>query len=297
VEIDENTHPLWGIVLAGGDGSRLSRVTAAEHGYPRPKQFCNLLGPNTMLVQTIARADLVVPRERMLVSTTRRWREEAEESLMSVPGVLVSEQPANAGTTPAVVLGLMQIMSLQADARVLIVPADHEVDDDLAYAEAIWRAARHDAPDIVLFGASPGPGHEGGDRILPLETSGNERFAPVEALREWPGGRHDHPQSPVRGELVDTSVLVADARSLVGLVASVRPDWASACRGAVERGEDLDEAYRTLPASDLSRDVLRPNATALHAARFDGVDWSDIGTPESLSGLRGASGGGRTMPT
>lgn len=62
----------WGIVLAGGEGSRLRPMTLRIEGDDRPKQFCRVVGGTTLLEQTRRRAALLVPPKR---TPTRRSRQ------------------------------------------------------------------------------------------------------------------------------------------------------------------------------------------------------------------------------
>ena len=39
----------WAVVLAAGDGKRLSALTADSEGTPVPKQFCSLNGGESLL--------------------------------------------------------------------------------------------------------------------------------------------------------------------------------------------------------------------------------------------------------
>ena len=48
----ENHKHRWGVILAGGDGTRLKTLTRAIAGDDRPKQFCPLVGGKTLLDQT-----------------------------------------------------------------------------------------------------------------------------------------------------------------------------------------------------------------------------------------------------
>ena len=57
----------WAIVLAAGDGSRLSNLTKAATGRVVPKQFCSLRGGPSLLEDALARAACVVARKRILV--------------------------------------------------------------------------------------------------------------------------------------------------------------------------------------------------------------------------------------
>ena len=61
----------WGVILAGGDGVRLRSMTRSIAGDDRPKQFCALVGDETLLTETRRRAALAVPAHRTLVVVNR----------------------------------------------------------------------------------------------------------------------------------------------------------------------------------------------------------------------------------
>ena len=58
-------NPLYGLILAGGSGERFWPLSRRA----RPKQLLQLVSERTLLEETIARLDGLVPREQILVLT------------------------------------------------------------------------------------------------------------------------------------------------------------------------------------------------------------------------------------
>jgi len=71
-----NSRQHWAVVLAGGDGKRLQRVTLKIAGDSRPKQFCSIFGEERLLTQTRARLDPLfhVDRELFAALSKRQGR-------------------------------------------------------------------------------------------------------------------------------------------------------------------------------------------------------------------------------
>src|SRR5262245_4743016 len=66
VRLHRRAGKLWALILAGGDGVRLRPLTRQIAGDDRPKQFCALLGGDTLLEQTRPRAHLLVEPSRVV---------------------------------------------------------------------------------------------------------------------------------------------------------------------------------------------------------------------------------------
>ena len=54
----------WGVILAGGEGARLKSLTRFVSGEDTPKQFCRLLGGQSLLAQTTQRISRIICSER-----------------------------------------------------------------------------------------------------------------------------------------------------------------------------------------------------------------------------------------
>src|ERR1044072_8842110 len=92
---DSRSAHRWGIILAGGEGARLRSLTRAIVGDERPKQFCPILGDETLLDQTRNRVALAVPPQRTLFVVTRTHEQFYRSHLCDVPPELLVVQPKN----------------------------------------------------------------------------------------------------------------------------------------------------------------------------------------------------------
>lgn len=147
----------WGVILAGGDGTRLQKLTRLICGDERPKQFCPLFGGRTLLEQTLQRSERTIPREQLIVSLTGQHSEwySRETSLRPSQRVV---QPANKGTAPPILHSLLSLAQLDAEALVAILPCDHHYSDEHAFASALdcaFETAAERTDNVVLLGAKP----------------------------------------------------------------------------------------------------------------------------------------------
>ena len=87
----------WAVILAGGDGVRLRGLTRGITGDDRPKQFCALVGPDTLLGDTRRRTARAVPGRRTLIVVTKSHERYYRPLLTGVPESSVVVQPENRG--------------------------------------------------------------------------------------------------------------------------------------------------------------------------------------------------------
>lgn len=272
----------WTIVLAGGEGTRLSDESRRRFGYARPKQFCDFDGRGTLLDRTLRRARAISAGSRIVVVTTRKHRAEADRVLEAHPDVVRVEQPANRDTTPGILLPLLHVLDWDPGAPVLLLPADHHVTDEAVFARAARRAVEvvREAPQrIAVLGADPAGALEDYGWLVP---AGPGPEAPVGAFREKPG-----PEELVAlcrgGALVNTFVLAARARMLASVLATHAPGWWRTLT-SMRLGDALEAAYDVLPSANFSKDILEkiPHLMSIVPLAAE-AGWSDIGTPARLA--------------
>jgi mannose-1-phosphate guanylyltransferase len=287
----------WALLLAGGDGTRLRSMTRGLAGDDRPKQFCRLMGSETLLEQTWRRALLSVPRAQIMTVVTER-HEPFYRTLIPAIGIphLVS-QPQNRGTAPGILYPLLRLSELAPDAAVAIFPSDHHFSDDsrfAAHVEGAFRAAEEDPARVFLLGIIPDTHEADYGWIEPGARLGMGYERPAQSVRQFwekpdPGfaaALRD------RGCVWNSFVMVGCVRAFLGLIRDCLPalfnDFAALgpLTGDPGEPEAVASVYRRLAPRDFSRDVLSARPGALGVIRVWGVAWSDLGSPERVLRVR-----------
>ena len=275
----------WAVVLAGGDGERVSALTRDADGRAVPKQFWSAGGGPPMVRWALARARRIAPQAQVLVAVQARHRQFWQRALADVPRDNLLVQPGNRGTAAGVIRALVEVQSRGSTLDpVVLLPSDHYVENEPvlhgALATAVRAAWRGDA-SVVLLGMSPG-GQDGGYGWIVPATSA--AMAHVHRFVEKPPAPHVR-EMITEGALINSFIIAARAHVLLALVGRVFPDILAAFQRLAHRLHDALEAdrlYACLPPMDLSRDVLQRATPYLSVVRVPPCGWSDLGTAERL---------------
>jgi mannose-1-phosphate guanylyltransferase len=282
--------PSWSVILAGGDGLRVSELTRGRDGEPAPKQYCRLGGRPPMIRWAVERACRVLPKRRVLVVVNEAHRRYWEHDLADIPPSNLLVQPANRGTAVGVLFGLLAVRArTDPSAPIVFLPSDHYVFDEAVLRDSLARALRavaHDTAGVLLLGMSPTERDQEYGWILPEDdgdVTGVRRFVEKPAA----GAARDLARI---GALVNSFVIVARAQAMLDLFARTLPDLLQAFCGQIRRAHgltNLDGLYESIPRQDLSRDVLQRAPERLSVARVPACGWSDLGTPARLLSFLG----------
>ena len=286
------------IILAGGDGTRLRELTRRIAGDDRPKQFCRVLGSQTLLDQTRQRVAQVIAPARTFFSVTLRHEVHYQPALSGVPHRNVVVQPDNRGTAPAILYALMRLQATTTSTATVILPSDHYVSDDGAFMARVASAldfVTHRSDLVVLLGVPPDRAETEYGWIEPGDAvPGSQAWAIYRVRRFW-----EKPTADLARQLADGGcfwnifVVVAHPARLRDLIERSVPALTRAFApldarlGTAREITAARAAYAGIGSVDFSQHVLQPDPGGLAVLPVTGIAWSDLGSPLRVLSIRG----------
>ncbi len=274
----------WALILAGGEGSRLKPLTRKLCGDERPKQFCRLLGQETLIEATRRRLPPDIAGCRVLFSLSEPHREffEAEQGIEPCQRLV---QPENKGTAPPIAHALLGIQAMDPGATVAILPCDHYYSDDAAFTRildlALAMAEKHPAQVVLLGAPASSPEVQYGwiETAVPDEVTNT---CAVKGFVEKPSLERAK-ELWRQGSLWNTFVMAGKVSAFLGMMETALPGLAKLLNGVrFSIGAETKinaELYRPLEELNFSHDVLARAVGRLLVMPLTGIAWSDLGEP------------------
>jgi mannose-1-phosphate guanylyltransferase / mannose-6-phosphate isomerase len=297
------TPRLLPLILSGGAGTRLwplSREAA-------PKPFMPLPDGETLLGKTAARAWALDGVDALLTVTNRDYYFHTKDTYSATGAPQAAStiyllEPFGRNTAPAVAVGALCAQARGLGGHVLLVmPADHLIRDQHAFAAAVARASELAAAGaLVTFGITPthpetGFGYiECGETLLPSEGAAPaalraRRFVekpPLATAREYLKQGHYVWNSGMFAFTAD-AIVDAFARHAPGVLAAARPVAQSLANATSAQMLEIDPAlFAAVPDISIDYAIMERAAEAGEVVVVRGTfDWSDVGSWQAVAAL------------
>lgn len=274
------------IIMAGGTGSRLWPLSREL----MPKQFLTLCGNSTMLQATLERLqDLATELPIIICNEDHRFI--AAEQLRQINKLQhnIILEPTGRNTAPAIALAALLAIKQGQDPLLLVLAADHVIQDNAAFHHAITIATELAAADqLVTFGIVPTTAETGYGYIRRGAASmlANVAFKVAEFVEK--------PSKDLAQQYLDSGeyywnsgMFLFKASVYLAKLKAFRPDILAACEHAIDNTEpDLDfirvnkAAFTACPSESIDYAVMEKTTDAAVVPLDAG--WNDVGSWSSL---------------
>lgn len=292
---DANDRPSakrWGIILAGGDGSRLLPLTRLLTGDERPKQFCPIGGNETLLERTNRRVSLSIAAQSTVVVVTETHEPFYRSALGHLSPENLIVQAKNKGTAPAILYSLLRIDKITPNAAAAFFPSDHYLSDDqkfMSHVEAAFDAVDARPDLVILLGITPDAPEEQYGWIEPgppVHENSSGSFYQVKRFWEKPSRRIALGLMD-KGCLWNSFVMIGKVPALLRMIRQAIPEIYRRFVPVRELGlraeqEFARKLYGSMPSVNFSQSVLARRPENLSLFPVSGVEWSDLGEPSRV---------------
>jgi len=273
------------IILSGGSGTRLWPLSRKQY----PKQYLPLVGDNTMLQETILRlngldnlADPIIvcnADHRFLVA------EQCQQINVTNPTILL--EPIGRNTAPAITAAALHSIKDSGDAVLLILSADHVIQDVNAFHKAI-NIANKKAQDgkLATFGIVPTDANTGYGYIKSSKTN-NDGAYEVEEFVEKPDLQTAESYLEQGNYLWNSGMFMFKASILIDELTTHSPEIVTSVNDAVNNAEqDLDfirldkQAFESSPSDSIDYALMEKSDNVI-VVPLD-AQWNDIGSWSAL---------------
>ena len=279
---------IYALILAGGSGERFWPLSRRA----RPKQLLRLVSDKTLLEETLARLDGLIPRERILILINAEQERAVRKLLGDFPKENIVAEPAKRDTAAAIALGTGWVAVRDHAAIMVVLPADHVITNRQAFQDTLALAAEaaEETSELVAIGikptwACPGFGYiEHGKPVNLRKRPDYELIHRVVRFREKPNP-----------DLAESFLRRGNFRWNAGMFVWAVP---TVLREFNRHAPELADFLSQLRAPGNFDNALRERYTGLPRISFDyaimekadrvlvveaGFDWDDIGSWRALA--------------
>jgi len=273
------------VILSGGSGTRLWPLSRKQH----PKQYLPLASDNTMLQETILRlngldnlADPIIvcnADHRFLVA------EQCQQIGIKNPTILL--EPVGRNTAPAIAAAALQSLKDSENSTLLVLSADHVIQDVDAFHEAINIANQQvQSGKLATFGIVPTNANTGYGYIKSSKESSNGAHK-VEEYVEKPDLKTAQTYLEQGNYLWNSGMFMFKADVLIDELTTHSSDIVNSVNNAINNAtQDLDfirldeQAFESSPSDSIDYTLMEKSDNVV-VIPLD-AQWNDIGSWSAL---------------
>jgi mannose-1-phosphate guanylyltransferase/mannose-6-phosphate isomerase len=273
------------VILSGGSGTRLWPLSRKQH----PKQYLPLAGDNTMLQETILRLNGLdnLTDPIIICNADHRFLVAEQCQQIGIKNPIILLEPIGRNTAPAIAAAALQSLKDSDDSTLLVLSADHVIQDVDAFYKAINIASQQvQSGKLVTFGIVPTDVNTGYGYIKSSKDNNNGAHK-VKEFVEKPDLKTAEFYLEQGGYLWNSGMFMFQARTFIDELTIHVPSIVTSVNNAVNNAvQDLDfirlekQAFESSPSDSIDYALMEKSNNVV-VVPLD-AQWNDIGTWPAL---------------
>ncbi len=281
---------MFAVIMTGGSGTRFWPVSRKS----KPKQFLNIAGSDSMIVETCNRLSPVARDDEMILVLGQAHLGDATE-LFAGRRVHMLAEPIGRNTAPCIGLGAIYARHLGCKGSVAFLPADHYIGDPASFLKALSAAGKlSETGGIVTLGIVPsrpetGYGYIRSDQAR-VDLDGSIAYG-VSEFVEKPDLETALNYLQTGGYYWNAGIFVATPDTILHETEKLLPDlYKGLLRlekvlGTAQFEAEFKAVYEGLEGISFDYGIMEMTREAVHVVPCE-CGWSDVGSWASLYDLK-----------
>jgi len=286
------------VILSGGSGTRLWPLSRKQY----PKQYLPLAGDNTMLQETILRLNGLdnLAEPIIICNADHRFLVAEQCEQIDIINPIILLEPVGRNTAPAIAAAALQSLKDSDDAVLLVLSADHVIQDIKAFHAAIDIASNQaQEGKLATFGIVPTDANTGYGYIKASKEDDNGAHK-VEKFVEKPDLQTAQAYLEQGNYLWNSGMFMFKAATLIDELTTHSPEIVTSVNNAVNNAEqDLDfirldkQAFESSPSDSIDYALMEKSDNVV-VVLLD-AQWNDIGSWSALHDIAAKDSNGNAI--